>query len=94
MVVELKFWSERERRRLTGCRRLELVKYWWHHAATGASLTSGFTHRNLANYTTGVNDALTRRKIAILMHNPSMKGAQVEDDEQFFLRDFAWEWLY
>ena len=41
------------------------------------------------NYSTGVNDVLTRKKIAMLMHNTKLKWRDVEDDETFFCQTLS-----
>lgn len=55
-----------------------------HYGSTGGQTNVGFNHRNLGNYISGCKDSLTRQKIAVLMHNCSLKWRDVEDDEFFF----------
>ena len=45
---------------------------------------NGFRHSNLANYVSGMESTILRKKIAVLMHKSDLRWADVEDDALFF----------
>lgn len=72
-----------------GCPEMLVASAIGHYGSNSSSVGSGFMHKNLVNYSTGVNDVLTRKKIAMLMHNPRLKWRDVEDDETFFCQKLS-----
>ena len=72
-----------------GCPEMLVASAIGHYASNSSSVGAGFVHKNLVNYSTGVNDVLTRKKIAMLMHNTKLKWRDVEDDETFFCQTLS-----
>lgn len=67
-----------------GCPELLVASAIGHYVNNSSSQSAAFSHKNMSNYLTGVKDSLTRRKIAMLLHNKTLRWEQVEDDATFF----------